>query len=82
MIFVSIIFHLKLILVKNYLMSHLLDTVFNFLLIYVLLFPQQRLGLSASKYNNLYLSMFEVLEYESCNQVVTITELESNSVMS
>jgi hypothetical protein len=23
-----------------------------------------------------------VLEYESCNQVVTITELESNSVMS
>jgi hypothetical protein len=40
-------------------MSHLLDTVFNFLLIYVLLFPQQRVGLSASKYNNLYLSMFE-----------------------
>jgi hypothetical protein len=23
-----------------------------------------------------------VLEYESCNQVVTITEVESNSVMS
>jgi hypothetical protein len=26
--------------------------------------------------------MFLLLEYESCNQVVTITELESNSVMS
>jgi hypothetical protein len=28
------------------------------------------------------LKVSPVLEYESCNQVVTITELESNSVMS
>jgi hypothetical protein len=59
MIFVSIIFHLKSILAKNYLMSHLLDTKFNFLLNYELLFLQQHAGLSTSKYNNLYLSMSE-----------------------
>jgi hypothetical protein len=47
-IFVSIVFHLKSILAKNYLMSHLLDTIFNFLLNHVLLFPQQRARLSTS----------------------------------
>jgi hypothetical protein len=30
----------------------------------------------------LHIKLRDVLEYESCNQVVTITELESNSVMS
>jgi hypothetical protein len=38
---ISIIFHHKSNLAKNYLMYHLLDTIFNFLSNYVLLFPQQ-----------------------------------------
>jgi hypothetical protein len=41
-VFVSIIFHLKSILTKNYLISHLLNMIFNFLLNYVLLFSAMR----------------------------------------
>jgi hypothetical protein len=40
--------HLKSSLIKKYLMSHLLHTIFNFLLNYVLLFLQQGVGLSTS----------------------------------
>jgi hypothetical protein len=40
-VFVSSIFHLQSILAINYLMSHILDAVFNFLLNCVLLFLQQ-----------------------------------------
>jgi hypothetical protein len=47
-VFVSIIFHLKSSLAKNYLMSSLLHTIFNLLLNCVLLFPQQCTWLSTS----------------------------------
>jgi hypothetical protein len=47
-VFVSIIFHFKSILAINYLVSHLLDTIFNFLLNYVLLFLWQHVGLSTT----------------------------------
>jgi hypothetical protein len=47
-IFISIIFHLKSSLPKNYLISHLLHPIFNFLLNRVLLFSQQHVVLSTS----------------------------------
>jgi hypothetical protein len=53
-IFVSIIFHIKSSLAKNYLMSPLLHTIFNFLLNYMLLFPQQRVVLSTSFFKTVY----------------------------
>jgi hypothetical protein len=45
-VFVSSIFHLQSVLAKNYLMSHLIDVIFNFLLNGVLLFLQQHTGMS------------------------------------
>jgi hypothetical protein len=57
-VFILIIFHLKSSLAKNYLMSPLFHMIFNFLLNYVLLFPQQRVRLYIY-----YLRYFEILQH-------------------